>query len=138
MSPGNTIRLLGYAGLIPFVLPVAWLAFGGEPYAWIGKLAGVYALGIICFLTGSWWGLGLGHRPRAAFWASNAVFLAAIALFVLLPEAWPLTAALLLLAIFALERIDGLIPATDSAYRGMRLRLTLVAGASMLGLQLVS
>ena len=134
MSPAITIRLLGYAGLIPFVLPVAWLALGGEAYPWLATLVGVYALGIICFLTGSWWGLGLAGPASAAFWISNAVFLVAVTLFALLPSGWPLAAALLLLAIFALERVDGLVPATPGDYRTMRLRLTLVAGASMLGL----
>ena len=50
-------RILGYAGLIPFVLG-ALFAFGASPYALLAReIAETYAFGIVCFLCGSWWGL---------------------------------------------------------------------------------
>ena len=139
MSPQSTFRILGYAGLLPFVLPVLWLALSpaGAP-SWLASLVGVYALGIICFLTGSWWGFGLDARSSPALWLSNLVFLAAVGLFAFLPHWWPLCAALLLLLLYGLEQISRPIPAQQRDYRQMRLWLTLVAGGSMFGLQLAT
>ncbi len=139
MSAQTTFRLLGYAGLLPFVVPVAWLAVApAGAYPWLEPLVGVYALGIICFLTGSWWGFGLDARSSSALWLSNLVFLAAVGLFVFLPAWWAPSAALLLLLLFALEQIARPLPAQQGAYRRMRLWLTLIAGGSMLGLHLVA
>ena len=139
MSPQSTFRILGYAGLLPFVLPVLWLAVSpaGE-YPWLASLVGVYALGIICFLTGTWWGFGLDARSSPSLWLSNGVFLAAVGLFAFLPAWWPLSAAVLLVLLFALERILRSLPEQQASYRQMRMWLTLIAGGSMFGLQMVT
>ena len=139
MSTQTTFRVLGFAGLLPFVVPVLWLATTPTgAYPWLESLVGVYALGIICFLTGSWWGFGLDARSSPALWLSNLVFLAAIALYVFLPAWWALCAALLLFLLFVLEQLSRPIPAPQNAYRQMRLWLTLIAGGSLFGLQLVT
>ncbi len=139
MSPQASFRILGYAGLLPFVVPVAWLALSPVgAYPWLQSLVGVYALGIICFLTGSWWGFGVDARSSPALWLSNLVFLAAVGLFVFAPAWWPFSAAILLLLLFVLEQISRPLPAQQGAYRQMRLWLTLIAGGSMFGLQLVN
>lgn len=131
----KTRALLGYAGLLPFVIP-ALVAVSGSSYTeTAATVAGVYAFGIIAFLAGSWWGLGLSASPGKLPWLSNLYFLLALACFVLLPRWWPLGSALLLFGMLLIEHRSTSMPAFDSSYRDLRRNLTLVAAASMLTLQ---
>lgn len=137
-SASQARALLGYAGLLPFVIP-ALIALSGS--AWTDSasaIAGVYALGIIAFLCGSWWGLGLSAGTAGLSWLSNLYFLVALGCFLLLPAWWPLLSALLLLGMLSIERASSSIPAVGADYPGLRRNLTLVASASMLALQLAA
>lgn len=128
----RTFRLLGYGGLVPFVVPAILIVAGTGPLPILLWIVNAYAFGIVCFLTGSWWGMALAPgRPRALM-LSNLYFLAATAVFVFAPAWWPLIAAVLLAAIYLAEQHTRLFPPTSAAYRSMRVQLTLVASLSML------
>jgi len=124
-------RLLGVAGLIPFVLPALLVASGSELAALSTRLAAGYALAIICFLAGSWWGLAQASGIRATLILSNLYLLLALALYLFAPHWWPLAAMLLLLGAWLCEQSRRLFPALPPAYRHMRILLTLGAAASM-------
>ena len=131
----STSRLLGIAGLIPFLVP-ALLAVAGSPNAALaGDIAGAYALAIICFLTGSWWGMAQPDGGRATLILSNLYLLLALSCYLALPTWWPLLAALLLLGAWACEQSAALFPDLGPAYRRLRNLLTPIAAASMLVLQ---
>ncbi len=133
-SSTRVTGLLGYAGLIPFVVP-ALLVLGGFGRAELWQsIAGAYAFGIIAFLTGSWWGLALVPATRSVLLLSNAYFLLALACYLSATHYWPLAAALLLLAIYITEQHTTLLPGFAQDYRKLRGILTLVAGGSMLAL----
>jgi protein-S-isoprenylcysteine O-methyltransferase Ste14 len=135
----NSMRianLLGYAGLLPFVVP-ALLVVGGSQYSDLCRsIAGTYAFGIIGFLAGSWWGRALSPGSGALLALSNGIFLLALLCFLLVPQWWALVAALLLFAMYLTERNTALLSDLGDGYRRLRRNLTLVAGCSMLALQI--
>ncbi len=134
----SVFRLLGYAGLIPFVLG-ALLVVSGSAYAPVaGEVVEAYAFGIVCFLCGSWWGLAYRDDSVRAFWLSNLVFLLAFFIFVAARDWWPLAAAILLMSMLFSEQGGRLFPAFSGAYRHLRIQLTAVASLSMLALQFAS
>jgi len=125
------VRILGYAGLIPFVF-AASLVVSGSPYASLSaELVGSYALAIICFLSGSWWGMAQSSGVRTTLLLSNALLLLALALYLFARQWWPLAAALLLVGAWLCEQSSRLFPAYAPQYRVMRTLLTLVAASSM-------
>ncbi len=133
-NPTRVIGLLGYLGLIPFVVP-ALLVLGGYGSAGLWQsIAGAYAFGIIAFLAGSWWGMALKPAARSALLLSNTFFLLALACYLFAAEFWPLAAALLLLAIYFTERHNASLPTLARDYRKLRGNLTLIASGSMLAL----
>jgi hypothetical protein len=95
-----------------------------------------YAFGIICFLTGSWWGMGLLPGSRPALLLSNLYFLIAFFIFLFAVDVWALAAAVLLIGIFLAEQRSSLFPEFPASYRVMRTMLTLIASASMLTIHL--
>ena len=123
---------LGYAGLIPFVVPALLVVFDSGYSAIAISTAETYALAIICFLTGSWWGSAAEPGNRFAILLSNVYLVLAFLLVVLAPEWWPLAASVLLIGIFILERINLLFPLRAHFYRNMRAILTGISSASML------
>lgn len=125
---------LGYAGLIPFVVPVLLILIDADGAELWQSIAGAYAFGIIAFLAGSWWGTALVPAAPVAALLSNLIFLLALACYLFAGQAWPLAAALLLLSIFFTEQNTPLMPAFTQRYRKLRRNLTLVAGGSMLAL----
>ncbi len=131
------IRLLGYAGLLPFVLPALLVLFESPYAAQAREAAGLYAFGIICFLCGSWWGLALRDDAKKAFWLSNLIFLLALFVFLLARPWWPLAAAVLLAGLLFAEHGGGLFAPFPRHYRVLRTQLSTVAAASMLLLQLL-
>ncbi len=137
MSDSRTVtRLLGYAGLIPFVLPALLVALDA-PYAELARdAAGIYAFGIVSFLCGSWWGLALRDGSQRAFWLSNLVFLIAFFIFFLVSFWWPLAAAVLLLGLLFAEHGNDMFAPFPQHYRSLRIQLSGVAAASMMLLQL--
>lgn len=132
MSARSIIRTLGYAGLIPFIIPAILVAnISGYSDTAI-QVANTYAFGIICFLTGSWWGMSSSNDNRALILLSNAYFLAAFLLLFFAPLWWSLAASVLLISIFALEQKKSLFPPLPQFYRQMRAILTILSSGSML------
>jgi hypothetical protein len=127
----TVIRVLGYAGLIPFVY-AALLVVSASPHASLAaELVGSYALAIICFLFGSWWGMAQSSDVRTTLLLSNTLLLLALTLYLFAREWWPLAAAGLLVGAWLCEQSRGLFPVYAPQYRFMRTFLTLIAAGSM-------
>jgi hypothetical protein len=124
-------RLLGVAGLVPFVLPALLVVSGSALGAAAAQIAAAYALAIICFLGGSWWGMAQASGIRATLLLSNVYLLLALGLYLSALDWWPLAATLLLLGAWTCEHSERLFPALPPAYRRLRTLLTLVAAGSM-------
>jgi len=131
-SSQRVINTLGYAGLIPFVVPALLIILDSEHSSFLITFTGSYAFGIICFLTGSWWGMGLLPGSRLALLLSNLYFLIAFFIFLFAAEVWALAAAVLLVGIFLAEQRSSLFPEFPTSYRLMRAVLSLIASASMM------
>ncbi len=125
--------ILGRAGLVPFIAaPILLLALPRQGALTCAILAD-YAFGIIAFLQGIWWGLGLIRRNAPALLASNALFLAAFAGHTLLPDSLFLVLAAMLLCItLAAERTQALFRPQPAYYAALRLQLTAVATIGLL------
>ena len=124
-------RALGYAGLIPFVLPAALVLSGSAHAGLAGDIARGYAFAIICFLCGSWWGMAQQSGVRATLLLSNVYLLLALAIYLFAAEGWALGAAVLLAGAWVCEQSASLFPRYPRDYRRMRAILTLFASASM-------
>ena len=131
-------NLLGIAGLIPFVAPAVLVAVGGENTEIYRRIGEVYAFGIICFLTGSWWGMSLKRENGKALLLSNLYFLAAFFIFLFAAQWWSLAAAILLMSLYFAEHSSSLFPDLADHYRKLRALLTMVASISMLTLYLLA
>ncbi len=129
------IRLLGYAGLIPFVLPVLLVLADWQHAALARSAAEIYAFGIVSFLCGSWWGLSLRDDSPKAFWLSNLFFLLAFFIYLFASAWWPLAAAIILMSLLFAEQGQDLFRPFPPHYRMLRVQLSTVAAASMLLLQ---
>ena len=137
MTVRGTINTLGYAGLLPFVIAAGLVASGSVYSETAGLIAGSYAFGIICFLTGSWWGMNWAQGNPLVILLSNLYFLLAFLALALFPGWWPLASALLLVTIFVTESTKSLFPTLSVSYRKMRAILTLVSAGSMLSTHLL-
>ena len=129
-------NLLGFAGLIPFVVPAVLVVVQSRWAPLALDFGQAYAFGIISFLCGSWWGMGLQQDNSKALWLSNLYFLVALFIFVFAAQWWSLAAAILLMSLFFAENSSSLFPGIGPDYRKMRAILTFVAGLSMLTLHL--
>lgn len=133
--PSPVVRLLGLAGLLPFVAGAAGLAMLPAPglQAWAGAALVAYGALIASFLGGIHWGLAMqGQQPVGLRlgWGVSPSLLAWIA--VLLPlGAGLLLLTVLLLACYAVDR-RLYASAGLSSWLGLRLQLTGVAAASCL------
>ncbi|MFT5663041.1 MAG: hypothetical protein ACI9JR_000422 [Gammaproteobacteria bacterium] len=123
---------LGYAGLVPFIVPAGMIVADSEHATFLISFTGVYAFGIICFLCGSWWGRALTHGSRSALLLSNLYFLIAFFGFLFANQVWPIAAAVLLMGIYLAEQHSSLFSGFSETYRKMRTILTLIASVSML------
>ena len=126
------VILLGYAGLIPFVIDPAWHTFAPESVpAWLDFVWLNYATLLAAFLAGTFWGFALpaAEGPNGLlgiFMASALMLLTWVTMSMVLPyELYALAGAfaLLLLADFWRERTLDTLPGY------FRLRTTLTAGA---------
>ena len=125
-------RFLGYAGLIPFVVP-AFLIATVSPYSEMSMaIIQIYAFGIISFLTGSWWGWGLSSGKAGLLLLSNLYFLSALFVFVMADHWWPLASAILFFSIFLAEKTSSLFGDLPQHYQKIRIILTMIASLSML------
>lgn len=127
-------KTLGRAGLLPFIAaPVAMLAFQDDHARLVGKLLADYALGIITFLLGIWWGMGLIRRHASALLMSNGIFITAVAgRWVLEDGAFLPYAAAILGITLLIERSHTLFKPQPAYYARMRVELTVVACAALL------
>lgn len=130
-SASTVTRMLGYAGLIPFVLPALLMVSDSSYAAVSAQVTCAYALAIICFLCGSWWGMAQTSGLRVTLVLSNVFLLLALLLYLLVPEWWPLASALLLVGAWICEQNRSLFPAYLPQYRHMRALLTVVAASSL-------
>jgi hypothetical protein len=138
MNPASSsvTQLLGYAGLVPFVAPAVLVLTGSAHADLASTIASGYALAILCFLCGSWWGMAQATANRATLLLSNAYLLLALAFYLFAAEWWALAAALLLAGAWLCEQNAILFPTYPGSYRRMRAILTLCASASMVVLHL--
>ena len=133
--PPPVARLLGLAGLLPFVAGAAGLAMLPAPglQAWAGTALAAYGALIASFLGGIHWGLAMQDQQPVnlrLLWGVSPSLLSWIA--VLLPlSAGLLLLAVLLLACYAVDR-RLYASAGLSSWLGLRLQLTGVAAASCL------
>ena len=128
-----TATALGRAGLLPFVGATAMIYIDPPAAPVWSAILSTYALVIICFLVGIWWGLALIRRsPEALVW-SNVMVLAAFFGHVLLPTAtFLLLCALLFPATVVAERRHDLFRPQPPYYARLRLQLTAVATLALL------
>jgi len=138
MTLQRIMNCLGYAGLLPFVIPTVMIAIDSHYAPHLKELVELYSFGIVCFLTGSWWGLGLTTGSRGALILSNLIFLLAFFFYLYKTDAWALVAALILIVMFLYEQRISQLMKLPSSYRIMRATLTLVASVSMLAIYFVS
>jgi hypothetical protein len=131
-------RVLGYCGLIPFVIPALLVLLQAQQAPLATEFASSYALAIICFVSGSWWGMAQASGVRATLWLSNAYLLLALLLYLFASEWWSLSAALLLLGAWLGEQSNCLFPTFATGYGRMRTILTLIAATSMGIMQLAA
>ncbi|MDX1734080.1 MAG: DUF3429 family protein [Halioglobus sp.] len=129
----RTASALGWAGLLPFAAAPLLLGARGDLAPLIGPAIAAYALAILCFLVGAWWGIALLRRHPAILLLSNAMVVAACLGVVLLERGH----ALLLLAVsllitVAVERRHPMFAPQPGYYAALRLRLSVVAALSLL------
>ena len=123
---------LGWSGLLPFI-GLSVLVYL-QPYhglLWADVLSS-YALAIICFLVGVWWGLALIRRSAGALVLSNVVVIVAFFGHVVLPvKGFLILCALLFPTTALLERWLPLFRPQPAYYASLRMQLTLVATVSL-------
>jgi hypothetical protein len=128
----STVKILGYAGLIPF-FGLAILSLTLNDNILVVDSLSLYAFGIFTFLCGAWW--PTTDMQNAKFWRivlSNILFLTAFFVFLLLSNQWLAIGALLFILIWAIEHFSSLIPQLSPSYSKMRTVLTFVASLSMI------
>lgn len=129
----NTVLLLGYSGLIPFIALPVLLYFSAAEIPWLPAILNTYAFGIISFMCGTWWRADTKTVAKtSALILSNCLFLIGFFSFTLAPKIWPLFASILLLLLFAIEHYTPLIGDFTPSYRRMRGTLSVVASMGML------
>lgn len=126
-----TVQILGYAGLVPFVL-LAIAAVYLEP-GLVQEILAIYSFGIFAFLTGSWWGIGLLRAASPVLVTCNLIFLIAAGLFIALEgRDWFIASSGLFVLLYVLESRLQVFQRQPVYYRVLRGRLTLVVSASLL------
>jgi hypothetical protein len=124
---------LGRAGLLPFVAAPITIYLLPQHAQFSGRVLAAYALSIICFLVGIWWGLGLIRRQASALVLSNAVVLTAFFGYVgLSTGAFLLLCAALFPVTVLVERSLPLFKPQPAYYASLRVQLTAVATAALL------
>jgi hypothetical protein len=126
------VKILGYAGLIPFI-GLAFLSIVLTDNGLAKDPLALYAFGIFTFLCGTWW--PTADMQDAKLWRivlSNVLFLSAFFVFLFFPNQWLAIGAMLFILIWAIEHFSALIPEASHAYTKMRTVLSFVASLSML------
>ena len=129
----RTAKGLGRAGLLPFCIAPLLLYLDPVHRDLYTDALGSYALAILCFLVGIWWGLALIRRSALALLLSNALVLAAFFGKLLLPaSAFFLLCCLLFPLTVVVERSLWLFRRQPAYYASLRLQLTAVATVALL------
>jgi len=124
---------LGRAGLLPFCAAPLLIYLDPARGGFYAELIASYALAIICFLVGAWWGIALIRRSSLALVLSNAVVIVAFLGHALLQTpAFLLCCAALYPATVLVERRAAIFRAQPVYYATLRLHLTAVAVATLL------
>lgn len=132
-SVEQTATRLGWAGLLPFVAAPVALYVSAEHAPLLATAIAAYALAILCFLTGAWWGIALLRRQPGVLVISNLVVVIAWLGFVLLDlRACVILLAVLLPGTVALERLHPVFRPQPDYYAALRMRLSVVASLSLL------
>lgn len=126
------VIVLGYAGLVPFLLGPAWLAFApGSAPAWLDRAWTGYVTLLAAFLAGTFWGFALpaAQGPNGILGmliASGLMLLTWLAMLLA-----PAAQLHMLVAVFVLQLVaDYWRERTLDTLPGyLRLRLTLTIGA---------
>lgn len=126
-------RGLGWAGLLPFIGLCLLIYLQPHHELLWGDVLSSYALAIICFLVGVWWGLALIRRSAAALVLSNAVVILAFFGHVLLAvKSFLILCAVLFPATTLIERLLPLFRPQPTYYARLRMQLTVVATMALL------
>ena len=124
---------LGRSGLLPFLAAPVLLYLDPHHTTIYSAVLASYALAIICFLVGVWWGLALIRRANGPLIYSNAIVIAAFFGHVFLTDqAFFLLCALLFPLTVVVERSHTLFRPQPPYYARLRLQLTVVATVSLL------
>lgn len=145
MTPETEMRLLGYAGLIPFIACASYLVYlllwndGGAATAMATSITSqalaIYAAAIISYLAGVHAGARLDGEPtRGLQFAPGQLAVVAAWVLAALPALLPaelrfFALAALLVALLARDRASR--TSLPEWYRRLRLRLTIGASASL-------
>ncbi|EAR11445.1 DUF3429 family protein [Reinekea blandensis] len=133
-TPSEAILPLGTLGLVPFIVPGTMVLISPET-DWAVRALQLYAFGIIAYLTGTWW---LNPKPtetKAAL-IGHGLFLLAFFGLLLWPAIFFVLAALVLIAIYLVERVTDWVGQFESAYQRLRRLLTAVAVMSLVAGQI--
>ncbi|MEE4143914.1 MAG: DUF3429 domain-containing protein [Halieaceae bacterium] len=128
--PARTLmRLLGYAGLTPFIAAVYGTFFLDDyPGALARQGFLIYSLAILCFLAGTLWGSAMHYPERAKFLrlliSNGIVIFAVLGILTAQPV---LAACLLMLGYMAMLWYERNSSGTRGWYPALRARLTWVA-----------
>lgn len=125
--------LLGRSGLLPFCGATAMIYLQPQEVDFYAGLLANYAMAILCFLVGIWWGLGLIRRSPMALVISNAVVIVAFVGEVLLEtRMFLILCAVVYPATVLVERRAWLFQAQPAYYARLRIQLTAVATVTLL------
>lgn len=139
MALPESLRQLGYAGLLPQAAALVVALDGGE-WRWTALAVGFgYAALIFSFLGGVWWGIGVARDDAPGWIFAVAVVPSLIALAAYLPWIagynWPgpslLVVGACLLLTPLVDRAIGFLPA---GWLALRLKLSLGLGTMSLAL----
>ncbi len=129
----STATALGRAGLLPFCLAPLLIYLDPQRRDFYAGALGSYALAILCFLVGIWWGLALIRRTPGALVLSNAIVIVAFFGHLLLaPPVFYLLCAVLFPLTVLIEHTLALFRPQPAYYASLRLQLTVVATLALL------
>ena len=123
------VRVLGYLGLIPFALGILLeLRVVDLGVLWGLKLFVTYGVAILCFLTGTWWGLELKNGCKSFVRPLVAVVLCLLAWTTLLIGSNDLSLSLLTGGFAAALLADLTMNNHEytATYRSLRIQLSVV------------
>ena len=128
-----TARALGWAGLLPFIALAAAMLLLPAMAAPAADLLAHYAFGILCFLLGTWWGIGVMRPDPAPLLWSNGLFIALFVARAMLQGApFLVISALLFVVVLLVARHLPAFRRQPAYYRALRARLSLVAATALL------